>query len=238
MNELWIDRLLATHTHTTEDIEALRASARHVRKYAAGQTILFEEDRFDMLYAVISGWIGNTRHLEDGSEQILDIFLPGQLVGLRQLATPQALVGYQALTEAEVCLIDKHCLQESMAERPNLNAAILQATAMEDSWLIEHINTLGHRSAAQSILHFLLEIADRLAQAAGDDLPASSVTLPISQEQLGNILAITPVHVSRVLKELRSQDLVDSSDGAWQFPDRQAAEGFCDYQPKLPQLKG
>lgn len=232
MSDIWIERFFAAHTHNADDIDALRSVATRIRKYAAGQTILFKEDRFDLLYAVISGWIGNTRDLEDGSQQILDIFLPGQLVGLRQLTTPQALVGYRALTDAVVCLIDKQGLQERMAELPNINTIILENIAMEDAWLMERVTSLGQRSAAQCIIHFLLEIGDRLAHVAGEEVPATKVNLPISQEQLGSILAITPVHISRVLKDLQSEGLLASKDEAWVFPDRHAAESFCEYQAR------
>ncbi|OAB57316.1 hypothetical protein AY599_08985 [Leptolyngbya valderiana BDU 20041] len=236
MSQIWIERLLHAHTLDSDDLDALRSVETHVRRYSAGQTILFEDDRFDMLYAVISGWIGNTRDLEDGTEQILDIFLPGQLVGLRQLATPEALIDYRALTDAEVCLIEKKALQETMAASDNINAAVLQSLAMEDAWLMERVNTLGKRSAAACIMHFLLEISDRLALVSGQDEGTASVELPISQEQLGTILAITPVHVSRVLKDLRTQGLLEDSDQGWRLPDREAAERFCDYQARRLQL--
>lgn len=240
MSEIWIERLLAAHSHTADDVAALRDVPTRERKYAAGQIILFEEDRSDMLYAVLSGWIGNTRDMEDGSEQILDVFLPGELVGLRQLATPEALVGYRALTDAKVYLIDKQALREKMAGSDNVNAAVLKTLSMEDAWMMERITTLGQQSAAQCTLHFLLEISDRLALTSRDghnDESRSRVTLPISQEQLGRILAITPVHVSRVLKELRSEGLLEPADGGWVFPDRKAAESFCEYEARRLQLE-
>jgi len=236
VDEKWIDRLLTDHDHRAEDIEALRSIGTHKRSYKAGQMILFEQDRFDMLYAVISGWIAIIRNLEDGTEHILDVFLPGQLVGVRQLTSSEALIGYRTLTDAEVFLVSKRGLKDAMDSNPTVNNAVMRTLSREDSWLMERIITLGQRSAAQCTMHFLLEIGDRLVQTKEQSAPLTRIELPISQEQLANILAITPVHLSRVLKDLRSKGLLESSEGAWLLPDREAAEDFCDYQAKRLQL--
>lgn len=232
MNDIWIRQLLADQAHSSDEIERLRSITVHDRKYRAGQMILFEDDRFDMLYAITSGWIGNTRDLEDGTEQIIDVFLPGQLVGLRQLESPRARVAFRALTDSEVCLVDKRALKSVAATSPNLNTAIMQTIAREDAWLMERIATLGQRSAAECIMHFLLEVSDRQARINNVEFPNSRVELPINQEQLGNILAITPVHVSRVLKDLRAEGILDTSEDIWRFPSRENAELFCDYQAR------
>ena len=232
MEEAWITRLLSRMEDREKRAKRLREACTHTRRYQAGHVLLFEEDTFDFLYALNSGWIGTVRNLEDGSLQILDFFLPGQLVGLRQLMSPNALINYKTLTDVELTLVSKSSLKEAIADMPEINRAILDQIAIEDAWLTERMSTLGHRSAAQCVVHLVLEIADRMALLEEQGFNRDRVQIDINQEQIGSILATTPVHISRVLKDLQSEGLLASKDGAWVFPDRHAAESFCEYHAR------
>lgn len=230
--ELWIERLLGSQTNDEEFVELLLGASSHHRQYGAGQTLLFENDRLEVLYALNAGWVGISRDLEDGSEQTIDFFLPGQLVGLRQLASPESMVCFKSLTDIEVTLVSRQKLQEAMNTLPKLNNIILSKLALEESWMNERLTTLGQRSAAQCVLHLLLEVKYRLDCIETEKNSAVDIELPISQEQMGSILALTPVHISRVLRELRSKNLLENAGAGWNFPDQSAAESYCEFNAK------
>ena len=229
MEEAWITRLLSRMEDREKRAKRLREACTHTRRYQAGHVLLFEEDTFDFLYALNSGWIGTVRNLEDGSLQILDFFLPGQLVGLRQLMSPNALINYKTLTDVELTLVSKSSLKEAIADIPEINRAILDQIAIEDAWLTERMSTLGHRSAAQCVVHLVLEIADRMALLEEQGFNRDRVQIDINQEQIGSILATTPVHISRILKELRDDNLLAHEGNYWLFPDRERAEQFSEF---------
>ena len=227
--ELWIERLLGSSREDQECVEQLLgASSRH-RQYGAGQILQFDDDRLDVLYALNAGWVGISRDLEDGSEQTVDFFLPGQIVGLRQLASPDTMICFKALSDIEVTLINRQGLHAAMNKVPRLNNLILSQIALEESWMMERLTTLGQRSAAQCVLHFLLETKYRIDRAAPGKKSGVDVEVPISQEQMGAILATTPVHISRVLQELRAKNLLENAGSGWNFPDQSAAEAYCEF---------
>jgi len=71
----------------------------------------------------------------------------------------------------------------------------------------DHLTNLGLRSARERIAHLLLELYVRLY----DRLPSTAgevISLPLSQEQIGNALGLTFVHVSRMLRGLREERIV------------------------------
>jgi CRP-like cAMP-binding protein len=236
VEEAWITRLLGATDHRRSLVERLRDACTHTRRYRAGHVLLFEDDQFDFLYALNTGWIGTIRGLEDGTVQILDFFLPGQLVGLRQLMSPTALINYQALTDVELTLVSKSELKAAITDMPEINRAILDQIAIEDAWLTERMSTLGQRSAAQCIVHLILEVADRMALLEAGRSTPDEVQIDINQEQIGGILAITPVHVSRILKELREESLLVQQGDLWRFPDRGRAERFCEFDAERLRL--
>ena len=67
---------------------------------------------------------------------------------------------------------------------------------------------LGRMNAGQKVASFLLELTDRLGKAgAGGE---SFVTLPLSRQQMADVLGLTIETVSRQLSRLRSAGLIDT----------------------------
>ncbi len=72
--------------------------------------------------------------------------------------------------------------------------------------LRERIVSLGRRDARGRIAYLLCELLWRHAAVGlsnNDTFP-----LPLTQTELGDTLGLTPVHVSRILKEFRSYNLI------------------------------
>ena len=65
----------------------------------------------------------------------------------------------------------------------------------------ERLIDIGRRSALERVAHFLLELLVRLRIIGlADDC---SFRMPLTQELIGDILGLTSVHVSRMLRQLR-----------------------------------
>ena len=73
----------------------------------------------------------------------------------------------------------------------------------------EHLIGISRRSAVERIAHFLLELLTRLRVIGLAD--ERSFQLPLTQEQIGDILGLTGVHVSRTLRQLREEGLVETA---------------------------
>ena len=75
----------------------------------------------------------------------------------------------------------------------------------------EMITSLGVRSAVQRLAHLFCELQVRL-QAVGLASPCTgpscSYDLSLNQEELAEVVGMTPVHTNRMLKELRERELL------------------------------
>ena len=81
------------------------------------------------------------------------------------------------------------------------------SNAHEESLLAERIVSLGRRDATQRLAHVLCEIVARLElieRHTGDVL-----SLPLIQEDFGDILGISVIHVLRVFKRLQAMGVVE-----------------------------
>ena len=76
----------------------------------------------------------------------------------------------------------------------------------------EWIINVGQRPAVNRLAHIVIEMRERLKVIGRCE--GERVEMPFTQEQLGDAMGITPVHVNRVVKQLRDERIVEFSRGA------------------------
>jgi len=231
MPETWIDCLPGASALPREERERVDAVPNRKRSYNAGHVLLFEEDNAPMLFVVENGWAAALRNLADGAEQILDLFIPGQIIGLREVNSDESVLTYRALTDLDVRLVRKSDMQDLVKGCPSVGALIFRAITREESWLLDRITALAQRDAAQRLVHLLLELADRILMDS-DEVTGNDFQMPLTQEQLGSIVGITPVHVSRTLKKLKEEGLVSFDTGTVRILDRDRCLTFSEYDAR------
>ncbi len=97
---------------TQAETELLHSLEREPRTYKAGQLLRAEGDEATCFFTLRSGWAYASRTLVDGDRQVLDIHLPGQIMGLREVGTKSALSNIVVLTDAVACPFPKCRLTE------------------------------------------------------------------------------------------------------------------------------
>jgi hypothetical protein len=88
----------------------------------------------------------------------------------------------------------------------SLLRAICRLTAIEDAIDRQWLLNIGHRTALERVAHLLCEIFTRL-QFVGLTRQMTC-DLPLSQTDIAEATALTPVHVNRMLMELRRRGII------------------------------
>ena len=153
-----------------------------------------------------SGWAFSYRHLENGNRQILEVFLPGDIIGLREFAFSQRLENVRMITDGVVCHFPHKRLLEVFRQSLSLTSVVFAIASRHQALLTERLVNLARRSARQKTAHFLYEMYLRLRQT--NSHIDGQFRLPLSQEQLADILGLSPVHVSRTFSSLSEEGLV------------------------------
>ncbi|WP_277971538.1 Crp/Fnr family transcriptional regulator, partial [Sphingomonas echinoides] len=115
----------------------------------------------------------------------------------------------QTLTESDVAFIPREAIRKLAFERPNVGMAMWHDSLVDASIFREWIANVGRRDAQTRIAHLLCEFSLRL-KIAGLGEP-TNYELPMTQEQLGDCVSLTTVHVNRTLKALESANLIARS---------------------------
>ncbi|MGP9797779.1 transcriptional regulator, Crp/Fnr family [Halomonas citrativorans] len=167
-----------------------------------------------------SGWAYSYRHLENGDRQILEIYLPGDIIGLREFAFSQRLESVRMITDGVICHFPHKRLLDVFRQSVPLTSVVFAITSRHQALLTERLVTLARRSARQKTAHFLYEMYLRLRQT--NRHTDGQLRLPLSQEQLADILGLSPVHVSRTFSLLSEEGLVFRDRHNVTIPDLQA----------------
>src|SRR5579872_1286914 len=189
---------------------ALARLQSSIRSVARNREVISAGRQYDGLFVLIEGAAIRYRVLHDGRRQILNIVLPGDVIGFPSCFFETALYTVTALSEAQVSSIPFVELFGLFRDHPRLAASLFCAFSYETAMYAEHLIDVGRRTALERVAHFLLELLVRL-QAIGlaDE---RSYRMPLTQELIGDALGLSVPHVNRTLRQLREDGLV-SLDG-------------------------
>lgn len=187
---------------TPHEREVVATLAEQPMAVKADEFIRSAHHSSENLYLLNAGWACCSRDLADGSRQILDVYLPGQILGLRELGFKRSQSNILALTDVEVCPFPKKRIFELIEEEKRLADIFLLLMAREEAILIERIINIGRRSAEERLANFIIELQQRV------NPDSQSFELPMTQEQIGDALGMTSVHVCRMFSKLEKKGLI------------------------------
>ncbi|MEQ1670968.1 MAG: Crp/Fnr family transcriptional regulator [Hyphomicrobium sp.] len=173
---------------------------------ARGAEFVHQGETGNVAYILQSGWACSSKLLPDGGRQVITFPIPGDCVGLRSILLRTADHSVAAVTDSIVSRIQISRILEVFNEFPHLATAILWATSRDEAMVVEHLASVGRRTAIERTAHFFLELYDQLTliEMAQD----GTFNCPLSQYELGDALGLSAIHVNRVLRMLREQGLM------------------------------
>jgi CRP/FNR family transcriptional regulator len=176
------------------------------RVLEAGEILGLAVGASDAICRLRAGWACQFRDFANGARAIVDVYLPGDVLGLDAIIGARPLEEISSLSTVTIETIPAAAAMiELMASRP---------TALYVAWLLSRRQRRAdHLLAALSCLDargrmatMMLDFYSRLRRRK---LIAGSVyNLPLTQTQIGDYLGLTVVHINRVLRALRQARIV------------------------------
>ena len=163
------------------------------------------------VYLLESGWVARTRKTEDDRRQIMMVFLPGDLMGLKSMLLERQPDTIECLTDAHVRTIDHKRLLELVAHDHAVSVRVMFQLAEDERRLHNWVTALGRGHADERIATLLLDLRGRLHQAGMAN--GGGFQLRMTQQEIADHLGLTLVHVNRVLRRLRESGIVTVQRG-------------------------
>lgn len=217
------------------DVALIDSFCSDISRYRAKQDVIKEGDRPEVVFLLVEGWACRYKLLPDGRRQIMAYLVPGDLCDVQIFILRQMDHSIGLLSDSKVAAIPKEKIIQLFEERQSLSQALWWSTLTDEAVLREWIVNIGQRDAYERIAHLLAELWLRL-RAVGLT-HEGSFNLPITQEDLGDTLGLTPVHVNRTLQRLRREELIDFGKGRLNIPDVSRLMSVTRFEPNYLHLR-
>jgi CRP-like cAMP-binding protein len=211
--------------YTSLNNDDLAALARLLdRKLAVkkGKDIIVEGYEYNGLHIVESGFAVRYKLLHNGGRQLVSIVLPGDIIEFPACFFKRAVFSAMAIRKMSLHYIPLRAFADLCRQRPSIATAMIWFAAGETALHVEHIVDTGRRAPLERLAHFLLETHARL-QTVGC-ASESSFEMPLSQESIGDAVGLSAPHVNRMLRELRTDELIAMDGHEIRILDRAALQ--------------
>ncbi len=196
---------------SSDEVDCLAALQSPTRTVKRGQQLVHEGQTGQQVFVLQSGWTCSYKDLADGGRQIISFPIAGDCVGLRSALLRTADHSFETLTDAVVSTVDGTRMLDAFSEFPRLGAAILWAASRDEAMVVEHLVSIGRRSAIERTAHFFMELAERLNLIGL--ATTAAFECPLNQYVLADALGLSAIHVNRVLRQLRERGLITVNRG-------------------------
>lgn len=198
------------------------------RIYSAGEPIGRPSSYGPLFGLLLQGLACRSKTMYLGFQQIVGLYVPGDLIGLFDLLHQGNICDVTALRPCEVSHVEYSALEDVLLRYPNLMRSLAAAASADalvtEAWLIN----MATNSPYQRMAHLLCEIFHRL-HAVGGANEEDGFELLLSPTELGEILGLSQVHVSRTLQEMRRARFLSSDGYRLLVRNINSLEKVCDF---------
>ena len=174
-----------------------------LRAVPAGTLLYLQSQPAQALYYLRSGSVKSVILSDRGEEKILRLYEAGEIFGEASFfdGLPRISTAV-ALTDCRVVRLGREQLATAFASLPQLGPQMLRYLALTVRLLSEHVNSMAFLGARQRVVQYLLA------------LPRRDGSVRVTQEEIAEAVSLSRVSVSRILRRLRDEGLVQTGYGA------------------------
>jgi CRP-like cAMP-binding protein len=191
--------------------QVLRECVGEIREVAAGKVLVRADVTLSESILLVDGMVARYKDLADGQRQILELHVAGDFIDLHGFLLKRLEHHVGTLTAVRLAIVPHDRLRRVTEEHPHLARMLWFSTLLDASIHRERILSVGRRTALARIAHLLCELYVRL-EIVGL-ARERRFQLPLTQADIADVTGLTSVHVNRMLKKLRDDELLTFRSG-------------------------
>lgn len=212
---------------TEGERDALDWMERREVSIPSGKHLMEEGEPNDRLYVVQQGWLHAASRLKTGGRQIFRFHYPGDLIGTSSIAWANASITLTAVSDCIVSEVPKVNLGRIFAAQPRIAALLYAMAAAENVAMNDRLASIGRMNATERLATLFLDMLARLRVTAGGVV--TGFDMPLTQQDLGDAVALTKVHVSRTLGEMERAGMIERQGRRIRIVDEAALIAFTGF---------
>jgi CRP/FNR family transcriptional regulator len=211
------------------ELEFIRKTKLGEREIPARTDIMVKGESHTGIYTLFSGWAFRYMELRSGCRQILDILLPGDLMGLQTPMTGKIRHSIRAITDVRVCSLDGERFHNMFQAHAALAEALVATLLVEEHRADIRLLLLGRQRPTERLGYLLLELRERL-QRRGESVD-QGFDLPLTYEHLADTIGVSRSQIGASLREMQARDWASLTGRRLAFIDPEAMTAECEYTP-------
>ncbi len=189
---------------STEEIQALGCVFQPA-SYRRNQILFLEGGIAQHLFALHSGLVKVVKSLENGKDRITGVVFPGELFGLESLTDASYPLTAVALRDCEICAAPREDFSTYLRTNPDIAIGMVRFLVGELERVRTQVTDMSFKDARMKLATFLLSLIT-------SDTPVSNgtvnLTLPLSRQEISEVLELSPETISRTLSSFRREQLL------------------------------
>lgn len=235
-NAAMLVRKLDSVSRLSDDERAALGSLQgQVVTLRPGQDIVREGDSPARSCLILEGYACTYGMTGNGRRQIMSLHVPGDIPDLQSLLLDVLDSSLMTITPCKVALIPHTSLRAVCAAYPGITMGFWRQTLVDAAVFRAWIRSIGRREGVSRIAHLFCELMVRMKVVGLAD--GRSCAFPYTQALIADCLGLTPVHVNRILQELRAANLVELVKGQLTVLDWDGLVEKGDFDPTFLHLE-
>jgi len=214
---------------TEDDFATLERSLGATRQVRADEDVVSEGDRPTTCLVLTDGLVGRYKQLRNGRRQIVSFQVPGDFVDMHSFVLGRLDHSMGALTPCRLRPISHPAMQDILDKHPRIALALWREVMIDAAVFREWVVNVGQRPAYERLAHVFCEVAYRLKVV--QQMHGDRFAFPVTQEELGQAVGLSAVHVNRVMQRLKADHLVTHRAGVLAIHDWQGLQTAGDFDP-------
>lgn len=202
----FLQRLMHAAKLNEQEVAAVEDLCRPPKDIGAKKYLSRDGDKMVSFPVIISGWAARYQILRDGARQITRLLLPGDAFYFD--CSPDGIAIEEVITLSSCQIVNiLHSEMRRVIDRfPAVGEAMRSYGCMENAVLSSWVVNVGRRTALERMAHLICESHLRLSLV--DPNLGNQMYFPLTQDDLADVLGLTPVHINRKLQQLRQENLI------------------------------
>ena len=168
------------------------------------QSVFHEGDPARRVFMLTAGALKIYALLGDGRRQVTGFMFPGDFLGVT--LDDEYAFTVEALQSSELYWFSREAFDRFIQAHPAVEHELYRVAAHELAAAQQQMVLLGRKTAAERLASFFLNLLTRSERVSGRT--ETAFDLPMSRIDIADYLGLTKETVSRMIAELRGQDLI------------------------------
>jgi CRP-like cAMP-binding protein len=220
---------------SNEEKNVLLSACSITKRLGSDEDVVRDGDEPSDCNLLLEGMVFRYKVTADGRRQILSFQTPGDIFDAQSFILERMDHSIGTLMPCHIALIPHRTMLEITQAYPRIARALWKDTLVDAAIFREWMTSIGRRSSYARIAHLMCEIYTKLDVVSLTR--NGEIDWPITQEEIGDALGLSSVHVNRTLQELRSDGLITLDRKTLTLHDWEGLQSAGQFDPAYLHLK-